>query len=178
MLFTRKVTSRRSLTMWVLIAIALLSGGCQRCRWTCYKCLINPYVCPSCDAKSVDQCHCYSAVENAGYCETTWAPLETTMDEIRYETFYSEEVEVLELPDPSLESNSSNVAPDDAVMQASYSEPASANPESEAPGPEWVSDASWKTESQVPADQSDGSNVAPVDEDYQPLEEYFRGASE
>jgi hypothetical protein len=107
------------------------------------------------------------------------------MDEIRYEPvysedveIYSEEVEVLELPDPSLEDDANNVAPDGAVMQASYSEPASANPESEAPGSEWVSDALWKTESQAPADESDRSNVAPVDEDYQPLEEYFRAASE
>lgn len=63
--------------MWVMIAISLLSVGCHHGLGSrCYKRLSNPYVCPSCDARSINECCCFPESANAGYCETTWAPLQ------------------------------------------------------------------------------------------------------
>ena len=59
----------------MLIVIALLSAGCQGFVERSTQTVIYPRVCPACNARSIDQCHCFTAVENAGYCETNWDSL-------------------------------------------------------------------------------------------------------
>ncbi len=112
---------RRKLTPWVLAAILLMSGGCRGMTANCFRFLSNPRVCPTCTAHSVDQCHCFSVAENAGYCETTWASLDPLMSQSPYNTAeYSEVVEELIVPEVPLapavgHSGSASVEPFEAV---------------------------------------------------------------
>ena len=59
--------------------MALLVVGCQGVAERSVRRLVYPRVCPVCQARSVDECHCFTAVENAGYCETNWASLDPTI---------------------------------------------------------------------------------------------------
>jgi len=63
----------------VLIVIALLSTGCRGFAERSIQTVLYPRVCPSCNARSIDQCHCFTAVANAGYCETNWESLDPMM---------------------------------------------------------------------------------------------------
>ena len=80
----RTASTRRSPTLWVMLAVCLLSVGChQGFSSRCYKHLSNPYVCPNCDARSIDQCCCFPDTPNAGYNETTWASMQSPYQSIR-----------------------------------------------------------------------------------------------
>ncbi len=103
MRITCKILNRRALTGCVLIAISLLSAGCHGPTGhgftsRCFRCLVDPPVCPTCHAKTIDQCQCFAAAENAGYCETTWAPLEAMMYDAPIVPTYSEHDPQIPLP--------------------------------------------------------------------------------
>jgi hypothetical protein len=63
-----------------MIAIFLLSGGCHGIAKRDIQRLVRPPVCPFCKAVSIDECHCFHAIEGAGYCQTSWASLDPTLD--------------------------------------------------------------------------------------------------
>ena len=101
-----KTVKRPALTLCGLIVLSLLSAGCRlhsgACG-TCFQRFVNPKVCPTCAAVSIEQCQCFPVTENAGYCETTWASLNPMMETLHDapDYSYSEHVEEFSPPVPA-----------------------------------------------------------------------------
>lgn len=88
-----------------MIAIFLLSGGCHGIAKRGIQRLVRPPVCPFCKAVSIDECHCFHAIEGAGYCQTNWASLDPTLDagpSERGGLRDKEEIPLEELPTPQV----------------------------------------------------------------------------
>ena len=86
-----------------MIVTFLLSGGCQGIAKRDLQRLIHSPVCPVCKAVSIDECHCFRAIESAGYCETSWASLDPTVGTGPYERGGLQdrkELPIEELPTP------------------------------------------------------------------------------
>ena len=65
--------------------------------------LVRQPVCPVCKAVSIDECHCFRVIENAGYCQTSWASLDPTLGAGPYERGGLQdknEIPMEELPTP------------------------------------------------------------------------------
>lgn len=64
----------------MVIAVFLVSAGCQGVAKQSLERLIHQPVCPVCKAVSIEDCHCFHAIDSAGYCETSWVSLDPGSD--------------------------------------------------------------------------------------------------
>lgn len=72
---------------WLAAGTLLLSlalSGCQVSMAKKFPQLMHARVCPTCNARSVGQCHCFSARDNVGYNETSWTSLDATGGPVPY----------------------------------------------------------------------------------------------